>query len=396
MKIESSNLMYESARTYSSVKVASAKFSISSGLGASISDENLLADTDDEETSVANGEGNTAQGNLWTLEDWQNRFDIALKSSSTRADSTQSTSDKLHQATLYYLLELLFPSEAKKYKDFIGETDFSGSGANWQDMFGVQNSSGLTFRSSQFVVSYTTETVQSVAEDTSFTATGIVKTSDGRKINFNINVGMSSRFETYYRKSVDYAAYSLNDPLILNFDTDATKLSDQTFYFDLDADGEEEQISMLGSGSGYLALDENGNGMIDDGSELFGTKSGDGFADLAAYDEDGNGWIDENDSVWSKLQIWTMDAEGNSHLYKLADKGVGAINLGSVSTEFALRGNQSESFENVPEYAGLIDVEGTTRPKLNGMIRSTGVFLYENGNVGTIQHVDLASYEADA
>ena len=32
---------------------------------------------------------------------------------------------------------------------------------------------------------------------------------------------------------------------MINLDTDATELSDQTFYFDLDADGEEEEISML-------------------------------------------------------------------------------------------------------------------------------------------------------
>ena len=42
------------------------------------------------------------------------------------------------------------------------------------------------------------------------------------------------------------------------------------------------------NGSGYLALDKNGDGTINDGSELFGTRNGDGFADLAQYDEDGN------------------------------------------------------------------------------------------------------------
>lgn len=42
-----------------------------------------------------------------------------------------------------------------------------------------------------------------------------------------------------------------------------------------------------------LSLDQNGNGEIDNGTELFGTKSGDGFADLARYDLDYNGWIDE-------------------------------------------------------------------------------------------------------
>ena len=57
--------------------------------------------------------------------------------------------------------------------------------------------------------------------------------------------------------------------------SDTADVRDQTFKFDLDADGREDEISMLGKGSGFLALDKNGNGKIDDGSELFGTKSGD-------------------------------------------------------------------------------------------------------------------------
>ena len=54
---------------------------------------------------------------------------------------------------------------------------------------------------------------------------------------------------------------------------------------------------MLGKGSGFLALDKDGNGKIDDGNELFGTKSSDGFGDLREYDSDGSGWIDENDEI---------------------------------------------------------------------------------------------------
>ena len=75
----------------------------------------------------------------------------------------------------------------------------------------------------------------------------------------------------------------------------------------------------------FLALDKNGDGRMNDGSELFGTASGDGFKDLAAYDEDGNGWIDENDSIYSQLKIWTKDENGKDHLIDLKDADVGAI-----------------------------------------------------------------------
>ena len=160
------------------------------------------------------------------------------------------------------------------------------------------------------------------------------------------------------------------DPLVINLDGNIAGLSDQTFFFDLDGDGEKEEISTLKSGSGYLALDLNEDGVINDGSELFGTKTGNGFADLAKYDQDGNGWIDEDDEVWSKLLIWTKDEDGKDKLYHLSEAGVGAICLQNANTEFSLNSVKDNH--------------------TNGVLRNTGIFLYENGTVGTVQHLDLA------
>lgn len=162
----------------------------------------------------------------------------------------------------------------------------------------------------------------------------------------------------------------LVDPLVINLDCAVAEVKDMKFYFDLDADGEEEEISELGAGSGYLALDKNGDGVINDGSELFGTKSGDGFADLAAYDVDKNGWIDEADEVFSKLKIWTKDEHGENKLLDLKEAGVGAIYLGSADTRFSLNNEETNA--------------------TNAVIRKTGVYLREDGTAGTVQHVDLA------
>lgn len=212
-------------------------------------------------------------------------------------------------------------------------------------------------------------------EDTAFSTKGKVVTADGREIEFNLGLEMSRRFEEYYYKQNDIYAYTpsqsnLVDPLVINLDSNIANVSDQKFMFDIDADGILDSISQLNSGSGYLALDKNGDGKINDGSELFGTKSGNGFADLAAYDDDGNGWIDENDAIWSKLLIWTKDEHGKDVLYHLKDKGVGAICLESVDTEFSLKSLKDNA--------------------LNGKIRKTGMFLYENGTAGTVQHLDIA------
>jgi hypothetical protein len=161
----------------------------------------------------------------------------------------------------------------------------------------------------------------------------------------------------------------LVDPLVINFDASSAELSNTKFSFDLDCDGKSDQISRLSKGSGFLALDKNNDGQINDGSELFGTKSGDGFADLATYDTDKNGWIDSGDEIYDKLRIWTMDEKGNNQLVGLGEKGIGAVYLGNVNTDYYLKSSDND---------------------LNGMIRQTGVFLRENFTAGTIQHVDFA------
>lgn len=206
------------------------------------------------------------------------------------------------------------------------------------------------------------------AESTTFATSGIVRTADGRDINFNMEVSMSRAF-TASINSLEVESYIKTDPLMINLDTDIGSVSDQKFFFDLDTDGKEEEISFAGKGSGFLALDRNGDGKINDGSELFGTKSGDGFKDLAAYDADGNGWIDENDAIFSQLKIWTKDEDGKDKLISLKDADVGAIYLGNADTQFSLKDEDH---------------------KLNGEIKKTGIYLHESsGEVGTVNHVDL-------
>lgn len=210
----------------------------------------------------------------------------------------------------------------------------------------------------------------SETEETGFHADGRACTEDGRTIDFNINILMSRSYMEYMNVSIPTMADALCDPLVVNIGSDTADVRDQTFKFDLDADGTEDEISTLGKGSGFLALDKNGDGKINDGSELFGTKSGDGFGDLREYDSDGNGWIDENDDVFSKLKVWCKDENGKDILMDLKEADIGAIFLGEQQTEFSLGGAD-----------GYRD----------GVIRSTGVFLREStGAAGTVQHVDLS------
>lgn len=112
------------------------------------------------------------------------------------------------------------------------------------------------------------------------------------------------------------------------------------FEFDLDADGKTEQVALLKPGNAYLALAKNNDGKINDGSELFGPSTGNGFNALAKYDEDGNQFIDEADSIYNQLRLWSIDAKGHEQLIGLGEKGVGAIYLGHLNTPFELQQNQ--------------------------------------------------------
>ena len=206
-------------------------------------------------------------------------------------------------------------------------------------------------------------------ESTSFHANGQARTEDGRTIDFNVDIMMSRSYMEYMDVHIPAMQNALYDPLVINVGSDYADVRDQKFMFDIDSDGTEDEISMLGRGSGFLALDKNGDGIINDGNELFGTKSGDGFADLKEYDSDGNGWIDENDEVFSKLKVWCKGDNGEDILMDLKDADIGAIYLGSSDTEFTIGGAD-----------GIRD----------GVIRSTGFFLKESSGAGTVQHVDMA------
>jgi len=207
-------------------------------------------------------------------------------------------------------------------------------------------------------------------EYTAFQSQGCVKTQDGREISFGVEVEMSRAFCEKYDSIFVQDVPLTCDPLVFNLEGDIGKISDQKFLFDLNADGTAEEISFTEQGSGFLALDKNKDGEINDGSELFGTKSGNGFKDLAEYDEDGNGWIDENDAIFDDLSIWTLNEEGEKVQISLLKADVGAIYLGNASTEFSLKNAETHD--------------------TNGIIRSTGVYLKESGGAGTVQHIDLA------
>ncbi len=208
-------------------------------------------------------------------------------------------------------------------------------------------------------------------ETTTFSASGVVHTADGEQLDIAVELTMGRQFISEDSAEIQIGA-ELTDPLVVNFEGTAAELTERTYSFDLDSDGTSDQIHFVGPNSGFLALDANDNGLVDDGSELFGPATGQGFGELALYDEDGNDFIDEGDSVYERLRIWQKDTAGNDRLIALGEAGVGAIYLGSTTTPFQVKDDDNQ---------------------LQGVVRSSGIYLKEEDGeptgVGTVQQLDL-------
>ena len=102
--------------------------------------------------------------------------------------------------------------------------------------------------------------------------------------------------------------------------------------FDLFGNGQAIASGWVGADDGMLAIDLNGNGIIDGISELFGgSQKGDGFAKLASFDSNADGVVDANDADFAKLSIW-QDANGNhatdaGELMSLTEAGVASLTV---------------------------------------------------------------------
>ncbi|WP_052700521.1 hypothetical protein [Methylocucumis oryzae] len=220
-----------------------------------------------------------------------------------------------------------------------------------------------------YSIDYTKEVSYHEVEQTVFQSNGVIKTADGKEIAFDLTLSMQRE---YYQSNVTHLHWGdpiVTDPLIINFNGTAAQLSDQTFAFDLNSDGLTERVNAPVSGSGFLVFDKNVDGTINNGSELFGPNTGNGFSELAQLDENHDAWLDENDAKFQQLKVWTDTTDGNGKLSSLSALGIGAIYLKATSTPFAIKDSSNQTL---------------------GLVRASSVWVSEEGSVNTIQQIDLS------
>ncbi|WP_051275351.1 hypothetical protein [Aestuariibacter salexigens] len=166
-------------------------------------------------------------------------------------------------------------------------------------------------------------------------------------------------------REVTMSIRELQDPLLFNLGNKTNLIGNSSHDFDLDGDGQTEAIPTLAKDIWYLAYDQNGNGEIDNGMELFGAKSGDGFAELRQLDSDDSGWIDETDERFASLSLW----DGRNQQRSLQEAGIKGISLFSSATPFTFTDNVGQTV---------------------AQLRQTSVYLSDDNSLGAVHQVDFA------
>ena len=128
------------------------------------------------------------------------------------------------------------------------------------------------------------------------------------------------------------------DPLLIDLNGDGITTTDVNngIYFDHDVNGFAEKSAWVSNDDGILAFDVNNNGVIDNGSEIFGdaflkpdgSSAQSGFDALSSLDSNNDNIIDANDSQFNNIKI--LKADGS--LISLAEAGIVSISLNAQAS----------------------------------------------------------------
>ncbi|ODA29221.1 hypothetical protein A8L45_22585 [Veronia pacifica] len=208
---------------------------------------------------------------------------------------------------------------------------------------------------------------------------GQAKSEDGTtsEAEFNITISKDDWWLEYI------------SPLIIDLNGDGVQTLNinEGVAFDIDADGKKEKVGWASAGDALLAIDLNGDGIINDGSELFGEASPkpeevkDGFQALSFYDENQDGVFDANDSAYDDIIVWQ---DKNSDGISQADEMIGLAEAGVVSID--LTPEQSSHFNN----GNFVGLQSTWTDENGDTHAIDDVWLQVDDSVDT-NSIDLSS-----
>ncbi|MGV8121286.1 MAG: hypothetical protein AB2L14_16110 [Candidatus Xenobiia bacterium LiM19] len=168
---------------------------------------------------------------------------------------------------------------------------------------------------------------------------------ESQRVTYQISMNFS-RVES--QVEIQDVQINMADPLILDMNGEGIQLTPagRGASFDINGDGKKESTAWVKGGSAFLVMDRNNNGLIDDGTELFGDQHGasNGFQELARFDTCRDNIIDRKDSVFNALKVY-QDLNSNGaidygEVTSLEKAGVASINLDFTRTDSQQSGNR--------------------------------------------------------
>jgi hypothetical protein len=177
------------------------------------------------------------------------------------------------------------------------------------------------------------------------------------------------------------------------------------------ANGGKQQVGWVSKQDGLLAMDLNGDGLINNSSELFGdhtrladsTLAKDGWAALASQDSNADGVIDSNDANFDKLRLWVdADSDGVTdagELFSLADQRIASINMNADSNSVQQNGNVVQAFSTFTTTDGAtheiadvgFQVKDNVSAQVVSLLNGESFDLSAAINASHIESIDMAN-----
>ena len=184
----------------------------------------------------------------------------------------------------------------------------------------------------------------------------------------------------------------LYDPLVIDMGKTGFELTDikNGVHFDMDSNGYAEKTGWITGDDAFLALDRNGDGVINNSGELFGDRTllkngqyaSSGFEALAEFDDNNDGIIDAHDQVYNQLLLWQdKNHDGIStpdELTTLSEAGIKSINLGCNSVNSSDKASGSV-------LANISSVQFS-----DGTETSVGEFKFNSNKLDTIDDINIS------
>jgi hypothetical protein len=184
------------------------------------------------------------------------------------------------------------------------------------------------------------------------------------------SMSMQMEFEFIYEEQ----RVQEGDPVVLDLDGDGIELTNYAdgARFDLMAEGRQVRTAFVTGGDAFLAMDRNGNGRIDDGTELFGEQRGaaNGFEELRALDSNSDGIIDNQDEQFSALRLFRDNGNGRTERGELIGLGQGGVR--SIDLNYLQSNREAAGGNRLAQISSFTRTDGSRGEAADAMLKFLG------------------------